>query len=51
VTPEGSEDPPQTPREPAVARSQRPPAPSFDPKDSTGLAGDQDGGIAPAPGR
>jgi hypothetical protein len=25
VTPEGSEDPPQTPCEPAVARSQRPP--------------------------
>jgi hypothetical protein len=45
--PDGSEDPPQTPREPAVARSQRPPAPVFDLEDpaSTG-GGDEE--IAPA---
>jgi hypothetical protein len=48
---EVSEDPPQTPREPAVARSQRPPAPIFDPKDSAGSAGERDDEIIPAPVR
>jgi hypothetical protein len=42
------DDPPQTSREPAVARSQRPPAPIFDPTESTGLAGERHEEIAPA---
>jgi hypothetical protein len=46
--PEESEDPPQTSREPAVARSQRPPAPIFDPKDSAASTGERDEEIAPA---
>jgi hypothetical protein len=44
----GSEDPPQTPREPAVARSQRPPAPVFDLEDPAASARGWDEEIAPA---
>jgi hypothetical protein len=49
VVPDGSAD--QTPREPAVGRSQRPPAPIFDPTESTASAGERDDEIAPAPVR
>jgi hypothetical protein len=45
------ENAPQTSHGPAVARSQRPPAPIFDPKDSAASAEERDEGIAPAPVR